>query len=94
LGLPESRVRDVCDPRYFGSKEHVAITPTLHNLRKDIGERRNLAVEMPAKVDELRALLHVWRKDVGALMPLRNSNYDPSKPEHDTATRKKQEAGN
>jgi arylsulfatase A-like enzyme len=65
----------------------------LYNLREDIGEQRNLAVEMPAKVDELRARLHAWRKEVGAQMPTRNPSYDPSKPEHDPATRKPQEAG-
>ncbi len=65
----------------------------LYNLREDIGEQRNLAAEMPAKVNELRARLHAWRKEVGAQMPSRNPNYDPSKPEHDPATRKEAEAG-
>jgi len=65
----------------------------LYNLREDIGEQRNLAAAMPAKVEELRARLHAWRKEVGAQMPSRNPNYDASKPEHDPATRKKPEAG-
>ncbi|HZJ15331.1 MAG TPA: sulfatase [Chthoniobacteraceae bacterium] len=65
----------------------------LYNLREDIGEQRNLAAELPAKVDELRARLHAWRKEVGAQMPARNPSYDPSKREHDPATRKPQEAG-
>ncbi len=64
----------------------------LYNLRKDFGEQRNLAAQMPAKAAELRARLHAWRKEVGAQMPSRNPNYDPSKPEHDPATRKKPEA--
>jgi len=64
----------------------------LYNLREDIGEQRNLASQMPAKTDELRARLHAWRKEVGAQMPSRNPNYDPSRPEHDPAARKKQEA--
>lgn len=55
----------------------------LYNLHDDIGEQRNLAIQMPAKADELRARLHAWRKDVGAQMPTRNPNYDPSRPEHD-----------
>jgi arylsulfatase A len=62
----------------------------LYNLRDDIGEQRNLAAQMPAKAEELRARLHAWRKEVGAQMPARNPNYDPSKPEHDPATRRKQ----
>jgi arylsulfatase A len=62
----------------------------LYNLRDDIGEERNLATQMPTKADELRARLHAWRKDVGAQMPTRNPKYDPSKPEHDPATRRRQ----
>lgn len=61
----------------------------LYNLRTDIGEQSNLASEMPAKRDELRAQLHAWRKEVDAQMPSRNPNYDPSRPEHDPEARKK-----
>jgi len=61
----------------------------LYNLQDDIGERHNLAAQMPAKVEELRTRLHAWRKEVGAQMPMRNPNYDPSKPEH-TPTAKNQ----
>ena len=61
----------------------------LYNIREDIGEQHDLAGEMPAKVKDLRARLHAWRKKVGAQMPGRNPNYDPAKPEHDPATRKK-----
>jgi hypothetical protein len=46
-------------------------------------------MEMPAKVEELRNRLHAWRTEVGAQMPTRNPNYDPSKPEHDPAAAKK-----
>jgi arylsulfatase A-like enzyme len=65
----------------------------LYNVREDIGEQRNLAAQMPAKADELRARLHAWRAEVGAQMPSRNPAYDPTKPEHDPATRKKPGAG-
>ena len=61
----------------------------LYNLRDDIGEQHNLTAQMPAKAEELRARLHVWRREVGAQMPSRNPDYNPSKPEHDPATRKK-----
>ncbi len=54
----------------------------LYNLSDDIGEQHNLAAEMPDKVKELRNQLHAWRTKVGAQMPTRNPNYDPSKPEH------------
>lgn len=53
----------------------------LYNLRDDIGEQHDLAATMSDKVNELRARLHAWRKEVGAQMPDRNPNYDPSKPE-------------
>ncbi|HVT27117.1 MAG TPA: sulfatase [Lacipirellulaceae bacterium] len=54
----------------------------LYNIRNDIGEKHNLASQMPEKVNELRSRLHEWRMEVGAQMPTRNPNYDPSKPEH------------
>jgi arylsulfatase A len=67
----------------------------LYNLKDDIGEQHNLAVQMPEKVEQLRNRLHAWRQEVGAQMPTRNPNYDPSKPEHDPSVnkKKKQEAG-
>jgi len=52
----------------------------LYNLRDDIGEQRNLAGQMPDKAAALRDRLHEWLKAVGAQMPERNPNYDPSKP--------------
>jgi len=61
----------------------------LYNLREDIGEENNLAAKMPDKVTELRSRLHAWRREVGAQMPTRNPNYDPSKPEHEAAPTKK-----
>ena len=54
----------------------------LYNLKDDIGEKRNLAGERPDKVEQLRERLHAWRKEVGAQMPTKNPNYDPTKPEH------------
>lgn len=53
----------------------------LYNLKDDIGEQHDLAAKMPDKVNELRARLHQWREQVGAQMPTRNPNYDPSRPE-------------
>jgi len=61
----------------------------LYDLGADVGEKNNLAVTMPEKVDELRQRLHAWREEVGAQMPARNEKYDPSKPEHDAAKGKK-----
>ncbi len=52
----------------------------LYNLREDIGEQRNLADSMPDKARAMRQRLEAWRKAVGAQMPVKNPNYDPSKP--------------
>jgi arylsulfatase A-like enzyme len=63
----------------------------LYNLKDDIGEKHNLTAQMPQKAEELRKRLHQWREEVGAQMPTRNPNYDPSKPEHDPKSKKKKE---
>ncbi len=53
----------------------------LFNLRRDIGEKINLADEQPGKAAELRGLLTRWLKQSGAVFPSKNPNYDPNKPE-------------
>jgi arylsulfatase A-like enzyme len=40
----------------------------LYNLEEDIGEAKDLAGEMPAKVKELHDLLKAWRADTGAII--------------------------
>ncbi len=50
----------------------------LFNLRKDIGERRNIASSMPEKVAKLKQQLREWRRSVGAQMPVPNPDYDPN----------------
>ena len=47
----------------------------LYNLKKDIGEKKNLAEKMPKKAAELLGMLKAWRKDVDAQMPTPNSDY-------------------
>jgi len=47
----------------------------LYRLTDDLGERRNLAGEEPARLDELRLLLARWREEVGALMPAPNPDW-------------------
>lgn len=66
-----------------------AMRVELYNLKDDLGEQHNLAPSMPGKVEQLRKRLHDWRKQAGAQMPSRNPNYDPSRPEHNPATRPK-----
>jgi arylsulfatase A-like enzyme len=41
----------------------------LYNLKEDLSEQNDLAATMPAKMDELRRLLHAWRSAIGAKMP-------------------------
>ena len=64
----------------------------LYNLKEDIGEQNDLAAKLPEKVDQLRTRLHAWRQEVGAQMPVRNPAYDPSRPEDDPKTQKKEKA--
>jgi uncharacterized sulfatase len=51
----------------------------LYNLKRDIGEKNNLAPKMPEKAAELQQKLAKWRKSVGAKMPTANPNYDPAR---------------
>ena len=51
----------------------------LYNLKRDIGEKNNLAAKMPPKAAELQQKLAKWRKSVGAKMPTANPNYDPAR---------------
>ena len=50
----------------------------LYNLREDMGETRDLAAAMPAKVATMRQNLRAWRAKVGAQMPAANPAYDPT----------------
>lgn len=50
----------------------------LFNLRGDIGERRDVAPQMPEKVGELTARLHEWRRSVGGIMPKPNPDWQPA----------------
>ncbi len=44
----------------------------LYNLRDDLGERTNLAAQMPERVQVLSAKMSAWRKAVNAPMPTPN----------------------
>lgn len=53
-------------------------TVQLFNLKNDPGEQNDLSKTNPDKVNQLRDLLHAWRKEVGARMPVANQKYNPS----------------
>lgn len=46
----------------------------LFDLENDISESHNLADSLPEKTEELKKLLHNWRKEVDAQMPTVNKN--------------------
>ncbi|MES2737766.1 MAG: sulfatase [Verrucomicrobiota bacterium] len=52
----------------------------LFNLREDLGEQKDLATSNPVEATALAAKLEAWRKDVEALMPTPNPDYDASQP--------------
>jgi arylsulfatase A-like enzyme len=48
----------------------------LYDLTRDIGERKNLATEMPEKTEELHAMLKQWRAGLNCPLPTkRNPDY-------------------
>ena len=49
----------------------------LFNLRDDLGEKHDLASQMPEKTAALRKLLHDWRQGIHADMPSPNPAYQP-----------------
>ncbi len=51
----------------------------LFDLEKDVGERHNLAAEMPEKAADLYQKLKQWRADTGAQEMGRNPKFDPAK---------------
>ncbi|MBW8040435.1 MAG: sulfatase-like hydrolase/transferase [Planctomycetes bacterium] len=48
----------------------------LYNLKTDIGEQHDLADEMPEKADQLRRMLHRWRRQMNARMPASEPRED------------------
>lgn len=52
----------------------------LYDLRKDIGESKNLATELPAKAKELHDKLVSWRSEIAAPMPTPNTNQGAGAP--------------
>jgi len=63
----------------------------LYNLRKDIGEEKNLAGKMPEKAQELRTKLASWRKEIGAEMPkmVEGANTPTPEPTKKSGNRKR-----
>lgn len=60
----------------------------LYNIAHDIDEQHNLAASHPQKLASLRGKLDTWLKDVGAVFPTRNPNYDSELAKRQTAETK------
>lgn len=60
----------------------------LYNIAADIGETKDLSKAMPEKTKQLQNLLSSWQKDIGAVMPTPNPNYDADAPFHGPIPRK------
>lgn len=56
----------------FFEDDHVE----LYNLREDLGQRRDLADELPDKKRELETALDQWLHDTGALLPIANPDWE------------------
>ena len=52
----------------------------LYDLSRDIGERQDLAAEMPEKTAALDKLLEGWLEETGATMCPPNPDHDPTRP--------------
>lgn len=59
----------------------------LFHLGHDLGEQTNLAAQQPERVRQLTDELHVWQKEVGAVLPTRNESHDPLQPNGRAANR-------
>ena len=54
----------------------------LYDVRTDIGEQHNLAIERTDLTNQLRNQLHRWREQVSAQMPSPNPRYDHTRPQY------------
>ncbi len=101
IGKPYSAVR-VGDWKLIRQLEDGSVS--LYNLKKDLGETRNLSEKYPARTAELLKLLEDWKISVGAQEIRPNPDYDPDRadkkrskdnkvPEKVTETAKAGESG-
>ncbi|MDZ4288426.1 MAG: sulfatase [Prosthecobacter sp.] len=65
--------------RWFETGPEYPDTHELYNLTNDIGEKHNLASEMPDRVKALDAMIDGFLKNTGALAPKPNPAYRPAK---------------
>ncbi len=63
--------------RLFAQNDDGSDQLELYNLRDDLGETKNRAVEQPELVKELNALISKFLTETSAVVPIRNPNYKP-----------------
>jgi arylsulfatase A-like enzyme len=61
----------------------------LYNLKDDIGEKKDLATEMPEKAKELHTKMIAWREAINAPMPTRNEPKTTAEPKKKGKGKKK-----
>jgi arylsulfatase A-like enzyme len=62
-GIPGGAVR-IADFKLFENYENGEVS--LYNLKKDIGETKDLSSSEPTRVQDMRTKLHAWYKEVDA----------------------------
>jgi arylsulfatase A-like enzyme len=65
--------------RIFHGGEAGAHRHLLYNLRDDIGEKENLALQKPELVTELNLLIDDFLTETDAVVPIPNPEFDPAK---------------
>jgi arylsulfatase A-like enzyme len=85
-GAPHGAIRDG-DWKLIEWYEDGALE--LYNIPQDMSEKENLAARQPDKVKELHSKLLAWRKEVGAVMPTPNPDFDPTTQKAGAADKKK-----
>ena len=63
--------------RFYGEGPNSSNSFELYNLKNDISETKNLAKKMPKKVKLLDDLITKHLKEIKALLPIKNPNYNP-----------------
>jgi hypothetical protein len=65
--------------RIFHGGEAGAHRHLLYNVRDDIGEKENLALQKPELVTELNLLIDDFLSETNAVVPIPNPEFDPAK---------------
>ncbi len=66
--------------RFFADNDDGTDKLELYNLREDLGETKNLAIDKPELAAELNALISGFLKDTDAVIPVKNPGFSASAP--------------